>query len=280
MPEIIFPKIVEAPVMTYADLSLLHGSVEANVTQQVRNYKALVDANSGRVFSIVHKHYKLVRHEDFLNMVESALQAFPEMGPWERNVRMLQNGKRMWATYRFPELETNPTKGTRKFVPDDIVNPTIEIFNPYDVGWSRAVTFGAYRVRCKNGALIAIKLLRFIRTHLQKVSSEMITPLIERQAEIFATQSLVWNSWATRIVTPREFEEIMGSIPFNQREMVEVGSEVEVTSDIQLHNIRLKTLTFWLFYNILSQYITHKVSSDLRKIQLYQALNQSFYRRG
>ena len=42
-------------------------------------HKAIVDISSGRVFSIVSRSYKLIRHQDAISQVEDTLKNFPEL---------------------------------------------------------------------------------------------------------------------------------------------------------------------------------------------------------
>jgi hypothetical protein len=53
MEEIIFPEIVEQPVMWGYHREL----------HQAHKHKAIVDTNTDKLFSIVSKDYRLIRHE-------------------------------------------------------------------------------------------------------------------------------------------------------------------------------------------------------------------------
>jgi len=63
-----FPEVSEVPV-SWGEINL----------QQADKYKAIVNPEIGKVFSIVSKDYKLVRHEEAVNQIENELVKHPDL---------------------------------------------------------------------------------------------------------------------------------------------------------------------------------------------------------
>jgi len=64
-----FPEVIETPV-SWGDLNLVRAD----------NFKAIVNPETGKVFSIVSKDYRLIRHEEAIQKVEHVLSEFPDIG--------------------------------------------------------------------------------------------------------------------------------------------------------------------------------------------------------
>jgi len=56
-----FPEVIETPV-SWGDLNL----------QRAEDFKAIVNPETGKVFSIVSKDYRLIRHEEAIEKIEGA----------------------------------------------------------------------------------------------------------------------------------------------------------------------------------------------------------------
>jgi hypothetical protein len=70
MEETTFPEIVEQPVMWGYHREL----------HEARKHKAIVDATTGKLFSIVSKDYRLIRHEQAIDEIESLIYGNVELG--------------------------------------------------------------------------------------------------------------------------------------------------------------------------------------------------------
>ena len=99
--QISFPEIVEQPVMWgyYRDL------------HQADKYKALVDPNTRKVFCVVSKEYRLIRHEEAIERIEEAIYEVPELSKYETYTNFYNDGGRMRRTYRFPEISVEIEQG-------------------------------------------------------------------------------------------------------------------------------------------------------------------------
>lgn len=85
MEEITFPEIEEQPVSWgyYRDLH------DAN------RYKAIVDRDTGKLFSIVSKDYKLIRHEEAIDEIEDLIYDNEDLGNPTIKTSFYNEGGRM-----------------------------------------------------------------------------------------------------------------------------------------------------------------------------------------
>ena len=79
------------------------------------------------------------------------------------------------------------------------------------------------------------------------------------------------------VMMPKDYERVMKSLPLSKKDEEAIGKIVETSSEITIADIRLKTLSVWIFFNILCQYITHHVDSHLKKEHLERAMRRNFH---
>jgi hypothetical protein len=175
----------------------------------------------------------------------------------------------MKASYIFEDVEVDVG-------PHDRLHPKIDFYNSYDLGWSRAMNFGAYRLVCKNGLTIGEKVFSMREKHVTLFNREEVKNNILMAMGKFSDEKRIWNDWTDRVVRPEEYNHVMETLPLTKTDLTAIGEEVEVSSDLILEDIRTKTLTMWLFYNILAQYITHRIQSENRRYQLENAARRAF----
>lgn len=141
--EISFPEIIEQPVMWGY----------SNEPHKANRHKAIVDAITGKLFSIVSNDYRLIRHEEAIGLIEGTLNEIPDLHAHDTSTRFYNDGGRMWRTYRFPELYVEIKSGDR-------VNPELHLYNSYDLTWPFILTLGAWRMICTNGLVVGEKYLQ------------------------------------------------------------------------------------------------------------------------
>uniref|UniRef100_A0A6M3MED0 DUF932 domain-containing protein n=1 Tax=viral metagenome TaxID=1070528 RepID=A0A6M3MED0_9ZZZZ len=236
------------------------------------NHKAIVNPESKEIYAIASNQYKIVKHEEILETVEHAIAENPEYGNYESSVWLSDNGAKMHANLRFSDIKFPVSKSK-----GDLVNPTIDIFNSYDGSWSLKVVFGAFRLVCSNGLTVGETFMMYKRKHFSEgIDQERIKQMLMGSLEQFSFQTELWKSWADRITTSQEYENVMEALPISEKDREAIGEEVEVSSDIRMDAIKTKTLTFWLFYNILCQYLTHKVTSEIKRANIQNAMRNFF----
>jgi len=258
-----FPRVIETPV--YWSRFKRKDRAEPVCPKN----KALVDANTGNVFAVVSKNYKLIRHEDVLDVVSRAIRKNPEFGEPDPEVRVMNAGARMWATFTFPETEFDIGGG-------DLVNPTIEVMNSYDTGWSFSVRFGAYRLVCSNGLVIGKEFASYKHRHTKELNPVEIERILCAGMERYSDQVELWKRWVDKITMPDEYEHVVEGLGLHKAELEQLEQQVEQQSDIVLSDLGIKTLRYWVFYNIVTALITHGVKDSIRRANLMLRAGEIF----
>ena len=106
----LFPKVAEQPVMWGYETD----------PKPTDRHKAIVDQDTGKLFSIVSKNYRLIRHEDAIHEAEKAIFKLPYPGKYETTTEFYNDGGRMRRVYLFSERLAEIQKG-------DYVNPELHL---------------------------------------------------------------------------------------------------------------------------------------------------------
>jgi len=219
---------------------------------------AVMDADSKKLFGIHSSDYRLVPHESGLALVEEVAKNGERLfGPFKTDVEQYDEGRRMKATLTFFESDYLITKNGF----EDKVNPTIEYYNSYDCVWAERLAFGAFRQVCSNGLVIGDKILQERVIHLGARPEDFFLDL-EKSMEAFKGQTEQWTKWHGVIATDEHIEPALTAFSDKQRD--EINEEI----------LAEKKLTLWLFYNVLTAMITHKVRSLQRRVVLNEHLRR------
>lgn len=225
-----------------------------------KNHRAIIDVETGGLFGIQSDQYRLVRHEEGLVLMDEAIQKNPEFGQPEYNVDLYEGGRRAKVTARFPEVEFPVTNE-----PGDITNPTLEYFNSYDGGWSERVILGAYRLVCKNGLTVGKKFFMERVVHRGKRPQEFLMGL-DKAMDNFSMQVGLWKEWSEKELSIGQLDS--GLEPFAKKQREEILFDADNQND-------LNNLSVWIFYNLLTACITHRVGSLNRQVALQESLRRA-----
>jgi len=256
-----FPKVEQRPVF----LTQL-----GRPGSKIDGYKAIINPDNGNVFSVVSEDYVLTPHEQMIETIHQVMAKMPEYGKPTETIKLYDGGAKMRATYVFEEVEVNVGK-------HDLLHPQIDMLNSYDLGWARKIFFGAYRLVCKNGLTIGEKIFAYKTRHDTSFNAENVSATLISSMEHLSEQKRIWEKWVDRITMPNEYERVINALPLANKDVAAIGEEVEVSSGITMDAMKLRTLSVWLFFNILCQYVTHRVESHLKKAAIESAMRRAFY---
>ena len=261
-PKITFPNVVLEP--------LWWG--RRPPTNRVTDRFAIVDQTTDVVYNVCTDAYKPIFHEEVIHLVEQATAKTPEYGKPEITVNLLQDGGKLRVTAKFPEVQfdINPKVG-------DIINPTIYVASSYDLGWKYGGKFGAFRLVCSNGATVGVIFDSFKKRHLNSLDPNALTETITSGMLKFSEQTDLWKKWVNEQITGPQYEQLWTELPFSAPEKEKIEALPEAATKILLPvAMKANTLTKWGMFNVVTQYATHEISSELRRIEIQPAITAAF----
>lgn len=257
MEEVTFPMIEEQPV-SWGHYRDLHAA---------DRYKAIVDRDSGKLFSIVSKDYRVIRHERAIDEIEGLIHDNEDLGHPTITTSFYNDRGRMCRRYRFKTV-------TVEISPGDKLHPELQLYNSYDVSWPLIVILGAYRLVCKNGLVVRKTLFQFKKRHVVEFERMDFRKQVTTTLERFEKQVKTWRKWGTLPLSLDTYGKVMEAMDLGKRATEEVEEKVNDDFDGFLTD-GFPQITVWLFYNILTWYITHQAVSLNHRVELENRLRKA-----
>jgi hypothetical protein len=232
----------------------------------------IVDYDTDNLFSIASDEYKLVRHEEIVKQVHDACLAVPEYGIPELGISLPYSGAKMKLTVNFPEMMREVNVG-------DEVIPTIVFRSSYDLQWKVRGDGGVFRKICSNGAMIPVKGKQFnyINRHISTLDLDSAINAMKETLIAFSEQNEIWKKWAETQIGQEVYDEIWDALPFSPNEKEKIEALPEAGTQILLPaTLEREELTLWGFHNVVSQYVTHNIESEMRKADVEPHVAKTF----
>jgi hypothetical protein len=250
-PQVVFPDPALEPVFW-----------GRRTMELIPDRKAVVDLNSGNVFAVCSDRYKVVHYEDIIHMVEGVIPNLKRHGEIRLHPTIFSDGGKMKLTMHFPNAKTEIAKG-------DSIHPKVEVFSSYDLSYRLTGRFGAFQLRCTNGMGVWKFFNAFAKKHLFNLNLGDLESTIAEGLGIFGHQISSWREWSETKLNEPVYNSIWKELPFSpkEKEKIEVLPEIGTNRTIR-EALKKESLTLWQLNSILTQFTTHEVKSELRKIEL------------
>ena len=233
--------------------------------QRAKDHKAIVDLNTGKVFSIVSNDYRLIRHEQAIEKVERFIHGHNLMSGYVVDTEFFNDRGRMRRTYRFPSISVQISK-------DDTVCLTLHLFNSYDLTWPFIVLVGAFRFVCANGLVIGTKYYQFRKRHVFYLEDVGLEADLYRSIRKFNLQAQEWRNWAEIPMTMAVYDRVMRAMQFGVRAVEEIEDQLW-DGDPSAEGPKL--ISLWAFYNVLTWYISHRAVSLNHRVEMENKLRMA-----
>ena len=162
----------------------------------------------------------------------------------------------MKATYKFTDVDYK--------VGDDVINPTITVFNSYNKKFAYKVIFGAFRIVCSNGLIVGDIFMNYRKEHHQNHDNLVIAEMLKGNMDRMADQISLWDEWIDRKVVAGDIN-LVDVAGFNKTQRLELDVEKEISTEMNLDKILNGGANYWILYNLIMQYITHRVNEGVPK---------------
>ncbi len=240
----------------------------------VQGYKATFNPDDGFAYGIVKDRYKVISHQETIDIAFNAIKLNPEFGKVDTKTTFIKEGKKMKAVFTFADIDYN-IGGNGK--PDDILHPTINIFNSYDASWALSIIFGAFRLICSNGLIVGNKFLQLKRKHTLMLDPKSIVDHLSEGLEKFSMQTGLWKEWADSVLIASDIDKILNDLHFGKKEAKALEQEIEIGSNMSIDTMRKQAASKWLIYALVTQFITHRIKTEVRRVDLEKKVAKVFY---
>jgi hypothetical protein len=230
--------------------------------------RAPVVEGNPAVFGICSEKYKIIPYEDIIHMTEQSVGKIEGYGKIQLCPHTYLDGARMCIGIKFPEMQYAIKKV-------DMITPKIEVFTSYDLSTKLMGRFGAFQLKCTNGMGIWKSFKSFAKRHLQNLFLNELGETISTGMQIFGDQVHQWKLWADMKINLPLYETIWDELPFSAAERIKIEALPEIGTNLVLSKaIQTNGLDLWSLNSVLTQFATHEVKSELRRIDLEPTIAQ------
>jgi len=251
-PETIWPEPVQESVY-FGKLSKV----------MIPKRKAILDANTGKVWDIVSDDYSMIPHEKVLYDVLSGLPI--EMGKPDVKISLWADGARFRASVLFPEIEMD-----KEIKKGDLVRPRISVSSSYDRALLQEIQMGAEQLVCSNGLVIFKVSDKSKRKHINgaKITPEMLASMAEDFIEDYSVSVGQWQKWANTRISKMEIDEVLSELPFSEPELERIRHLPLMNNDNKFIAGLADNTTLWDINSAATQFAKHEVRGTQRAIEL------------
>lgn len=216
------------------------------------------------VLGICSEKYKIIHYEDIVHLIENSVGKITGYGEINIRPHTYQNGGRLQCSIHFPEMKTEIKKL-------DSIIPKIEVFSSYDLSTKLMGKFGAFQLKCTNGMGIWKSFQKFTKRHLQNLFLNDLGNVISEGLAIYGEQVDQWKLWGETPISEKLYEEVWENLPFSTAERIKIEELPEIGTG-RLLSASKNDLDLWSLNSILTQFSTHEVKSEIRRIELEPAI--------
>lgn len=253
---VLFRDVREKPVAWLGD-----------TVRRADDFKALVDRSTGKVFSVVSQDYRLIRREEAIERIEASIAHRKDLRTYNVVTEFGNDCGRMRRIYSFPQV-------TVEISPDDEVCLELHLCNSYDRSWPFLVLLGGFRFVCENGLVVGKKFLHLRKRHIYELGGMNLEEEIPLALDRFDRQTKEWKRWAAHNVTPKLYKQVMTMMEFGKSAQEEIAQRIEQEAE-GADKEGVPIISLWLFYNIITWYITHRAISLNHRVTMERRLRSA-----
>lgn len=247
------------------------GHIVRNV-KVIPDYRAVVDRNTDRTFSIVKTGYNLIPHQQVIEQMDNLCAKFPEYGTPTREIWLESWGGRMKTKWTFSEVDF-------EIKPGDIVHPTLETLCSYDTTLAQSVVVGGMRLVCTNGMMIGKVLAKYKRKHTAGLDMERAAAVLSGGMKGYSAAVGLWQKFLERDAFLNEIN-CFEVLPFHAEEKASITREIKTqgnvltwSDEVDERNVRINA---WDMMNILTAEATHRVPDAMRGHKILEEIAEVF----
>jgi len=246
---------------------------DGNIFAKGSRFIVNINPVTKQFYSVGTRRHKPKNFEESIMQVQEAL----DNDPITRNNVMMPpvifgESARLKCTWMLPDYADD-------IGVNDPVTPTIDLFSSYDQVLQLATRISGWMKVCENGLVISKELAMSRHKHTTGIHPMWLQYQIPNMIKIFEQETYVWKQWTSRILKTDEYDMVMETLDLSKKDTEAIEQEVEIRSDMMLEHDRYRTMSVWIFFMLLTQYITHKTSS-MKRLRLEHNLQTAMNRLG
>lgn len=148
------------------------------------------------------------------------------------------------------------------------------MFNSYDTSWPFIVILGAFRLVCSNGLVIGEKYLQIRKRHIYGLDQLNIKKQVSTALKRLKLQTNQWEKWANNELTEKSYSKVMKAMKVGKKATEIIEDRISQDASGFTDN-GFPIMSLWIFYNVLTWYITHRAVSLNHRVEMERRLRSA-----
>ena len=214
--------------------------------------------DTGKVLAAVTKDYGIANNCDVLGVTDDLFASRPDLGGYERKVRVLRDGARVYATYDFKDKTIEVPK-----VGDEL-GLRLTVNNSFDRSCRVSFTLGMLRLICTNGMTTLQQEYHMTKKHSNRLDLSFIKNSLDSVLEGF--ENLRKDSNIFTVMADREISQDQGLAILENLKTKSVIAEAHRENIARIWNdpshVEDENRNLYNLLNASTEYITQNIEGE------------------
>lgn len=258
----------------FAIPGLVGNAIQEEIDEEHELWPNAVDGKIPNIVAVCSEQYNFVPFEVASKVFVDYIDTYDGWGLPKMDFQIIDGGRKMKATAQFDEHK-DAIKSRAK-VGDDI-SPVGGFYHGIDLDWMFRVFAGATRLICSNGMVGHHLNLELGKKHKSTLDINTMIGALAPTFEKYGEQIEVWNTWGETEIAAPAAEDLILASGFGTKHQAEILALPEKSTG--------QTVEEWMnegkvnvmnLYNVLTQFTTHEIESDLVRVKRGEQIAQAF----
>jgi hypothetical protein len=228
--------------------------------------KAILDAKTDQVISVVSNRYKIIPNRELVNQFETYL-AESDINFKRTGAGCNLTGSKMWANYRFPDIKADLGEYDRGYgkIHEDI-ELTMDLWGGYAPGTSTGFMIGGLALACMNGLMTKEAFYKWSESHVGSELDDLLNSFVlafDTAKTVF--QEKLVGSWQELMTV--DFDKIQAANVLRSMELSKMYRDK--MGCLYQQNLKEENLkTMWDFYQMVTWFTTHCMENRNRHLAM------------
>jgi hypothetical protein len=244
------------------------------INEDDERWEYAIDGKIPNIVGICSEQYNFVPFEVATKKFVDFMDRYEGWGKPKYDFHIIEGGRKMKATARFDEHKAELK--SRAKVGDDI-SPLGGFYHGIDLNWLFRVYAGAERLVCSNGMVAHHLNLELGKKHKTTLDIEEMIGALAPTFERYGEQIEIWNYWGETVIEPPVVDDVLADSGFGTKHQEEILLLPEQSTGETLEQwIKKGQINVLNFYNVLTQFTTHEIESDIVRVKRGEDIAQAF----
>jgi hypothetical protein len=258
----------------FAIPGVLSNSILRTIDETHEHWENAYESQIPEHVAFCSDQYNFVPYEVAGKVFADFIDQYEGWGKPTYKFQILDNGRKMRGEALFNEHKDEILANAKV---GDIISPIAGFQHSIDLSWLFKSYAGALNLACANGMVAHTLNLELGKKHKSTLDiGEMIyslAPVFEKYEE----QLGIWSYWGEQAIEAPVVEDLLNDSGFGTKQQEEILQLPETTTGETLEEwIRRGRINVWNMYNVLTQYTTHEIESDLVRVRRGEDIAKTF----